>query len=182
MKVKKYSNERWAQVVPPTPTSRCHYMISSFGRMISIEKATGKENELKGGSSGGFRILRIRLKNGKSYAVAVHIFVGTHFIEKTSPDQEHVIHIDKDKRNNNVRNLKWITKQEYVEIKKARGDFEVLHQTSTHNAKLTESNVRIIKSWLRGGKTKRKVIAKRFGITTMQVSRIATGENWSHVE
>jgi hypothetical protein len=31
-------------------------------------------------------------------------------------------------------------------------------------------------------RTRLKIIAKRFGVTTMQLRRIKTGENWSHVE
>ncbi|MHA7843264.1 MAG: hypothetical protein ACX93I_08095 [Winogradskyella sp.] len=50
-------------------------------------------------------------------------------------------------------------------------------------AKLSENNVRLIKKMLKNPnrKTRLKMIAKQFGISTTQLKRIETGENWGHV-
>jgi hypothetical protein len=50
------------------------------------------------------------------------------------------------------------------------------------NQKLKESQVKMIKKKLQAGKSTLKTIAQQFGITDMQVHRIKTGENWSHVD
>jgi hypothetical protein len=43
--------------------------------------------------------------------------------------------------------------------------------------------VRLIKKMINdpNRRTRLKIIAKRFGVTTMQLHRIKTGENWSDV-
>jgi uncharacterized protein YjcR len=40
----------------------------------------------------------------------------------------------------------------------------------------------MIKRKLLNGKTRLKMIAKQFGVSDMQIHRIKTGENWSHVK
>jgi len=51
------------------------------------------------------------------------------------------------------------------------------------NAKLNEGRVKIIKRKIfdPNRKTRMKIIAKEFGISTMQLYRIKSGENWGHV-
>jgi hypothetical protein len=48
--------------------------------------------------------------------------------------------------------------------------------------KLTEGKVKIIKKQLKNNRTRITMIAKRFGVSDMQIHRIKTGENWGHVE
>jgi DNA invertase Pin-like site-specific DNA recombinase len=53
-------------------------------------------------------------------------------------------------------------------------------QTAKHY-KLNANKVQIIKQLIRSGKSRPKMIAKQFGITSTQVGRIKKGENWKNV-
>ena len=97
-------------------------------------------------------------------------------------EQTFVIHLDHDKLNNYVLNLRWATKDEMVEHN--RQNPNVLNRVQpkrTRNYKLTESKVMIIKKLLRNDNNRLKMIAKQFGITHTQLNRIRSGENWKHV-
>ena len=116
----------------------------------------------------------------KSTSRYVHKLVAQHFLAKESEEQIYVIHLDYDKLNNKVNNLKWATKRQ-----------KELHQFSNPNwknvekggnFKLTEGKVKIIKRQLKNNRTRLKMIAKRFGVSDMQIHRIKTGENWGHVK
>ena len=48
--------------------------------------------------------------------------------------------------------------------------------------KLTEGKVKIIKRQLKNKRTRITMIAKRFGVSDMQIHRIKSGENWGHVK
>ena len=183
MKVKKFWNERWAPVNTPKPTKNSGYMISDFGRIISFNKETGKERLLNGGiSEYNFKHLSIHLFDNSSFRVYIHIFIARTWIEKKSEDQIFVVHKDQDKSNNNVNNLKWVTRKQLVEIQKANGRYDDENIKTGKQVKMTESKVRLLKKRLAKGKTKRKILAKQFGISLMQVSRISKGENWGHVK
>ena len=60
---------------------------------------------------------------------------------------------------------------------------EAIKNKSKAHAKLTENNVRLIKKMINdpNRRTRLKIIAKRFGVTTMQLHSIKTGENWADV-
>ena len=104
----------------------------------------------------------------------MHKILAQHFLEQN--DGVYVIHLDYDKLNNHIDNLKWVTKRE-----------KEIHQFSNPSykrpAKLSENDVRRIKKMLNdpNRRTRLKMIAKRFGVSTMQLQRIKTGENWGHV-
>ena len=47
---------------------------------------------------------------------------------------------------------------------------------------MTETRVALLKKRLLEKKTKRKILARNFGISEMQVKRIERGENWGYVK
>ena len=81
------------------------YLISSYGRVKSTK---GKEKILKlGRDTKGY--LRVSLsKNGKQETKKVHRLVAEVFIPKIE-GKEFVDHIDSNRQNNNVNNLRWCT-------------------------------------------------------------------------
>lgn len=93
-------------------------------------------------------------------------------------------HLDGNKENNNLNNLKWGTYRENWEDK-------VLHGTNTkpkgklgsssYNAKLNEKIVKIIKYLLKYDCFKRKEIAQIFDISTSVIQHIAKNRSWKHV-
>lgn len=180
--VKSFWNEKWNLVITPFPTKTCHYFISNYGRIKSLNKNTGNEMLLKGSTMrGGYKTLNIRLSGKRRFGVYIHKFVAEHFIPKSDEQKEFVIHLDQSKENNHWQNLKWMTQQELTQWHINLGIFNPQNKKRGNNTKLTETKVKLIKNRISTGKTKKRIIAKDFGISMMQLNRIERGENWGYV-
>ncbi len=121
--------------------------------------------------------------------VLVHRAVAELFLEKTEKD-EVVIHKDFVKDHNHVDNLEWVSREEsfnrysqnpYYLSGKYKEQFQNLDRRTPRNQKLKKEEVLYIKEKLAQGKTL-KELAKKFGVSDMQIHRIKTGENWSSVK
>lgn len=116
----------------------------------------------------------------------VHKVVASNFLE-CKEDKKFVIHRNHDLTDNQVSNLKFVNQKELtahqrLNPKRIKADKEKLKK-ATHY-KLTSTDVMRIKKKLNNPnrRTRMKMIAKEFGISTMQLYRIKTGENWDHVK
>lgn len=182
VKIKSHYNEAWQEVETKEPTKKCDYFISNYGRIKSVNKTSGDENLLKGSTVRGFNMLNIRLQDNSSLGTYVHKFVAESFIKKKKEEQDFVVHKDGDKKNNFWKNLKWVTREELTAIQVEKGLYSPKNRKRASHVKMTESKVRLLKKRIKAGKTKKKILAKQFEISTMQLNRIERGENWGHVE
>ncbi len=184
-KLKNHWNEKWEQVSFGKATKGCTYEISNYGRIKSIDKASGAERELKGAIvNRDFKILNVILKDGSHGYVYVHKFVAEHFVSRPSPEHTVVVHKDYDKSDNKWTNLKWITEEEwksYLENKPGY-DPEKYRYIQKSHYKLNETKVRMIKRMLARGKVKREVIARNFGVAENTIYQIQRGIRWGHVK
>ncbi|MEY4955132.1 MAG: hypothetical protein RI981_1217 [Bacteroidota bacterium] len=167
--------EKWAFIDLPIPTDLI-YEVSNFGRIRNRHQKI-----LQGSSIQGYRTLNIRIGT-EHFNYYLHKLVALHFVQQKSTAEQFVIHRDFDKMNNNAENLQWVTRAELT--KHNRQNPGILNkrkpETGSHY-KLNPGKVKIIKQLLRSGKSRPKMIAKQFGITSTQVTRIKKGENWKHV-
>ena len=93
-----------------------NYFVSNLGKVYSKKNGRhGESKELKEKIScfnKGTGYQRIILyKNGKSYGKSVHRLVCERFLEKVK-DKPFVDHIDRNRLNNNLSNLKWVNSRE----------------------------------------------------------------------
>ena len=185
---KFFSDEVWKELDNIPKGVRLKYAVSNYGRVMSFKDTIENGNILKGGLIGGYPILKVRPK-GKDKTFYVHRLIGDCFIEKTAPDQEYILHLDYEKTNNHISNLKWATKREMElhqqnspYVKKAR-ELRLLRKPQKGH-KLTSTQVLLLKKKIfdPNRKTRLKILAKQFGISEMQLYRIKSGENWSHVK
>jgi len=88
------------------------YQISSIGRIKSLKRYKVGKERLKKPSIGrdGYEYIML-WKENKVKRFSVHRLVASAFIENAEHKPE-VDHIDTDKTNNNVDNLKWVTRIE----------------------------------------------------------------------
>lgn len=96
------------------------YIVSSFGRVASKEryvatyfgkrKVTGKLLKLKISKTTGYYCVCLRNNGAKKYP-SVHRLVAEAFIPNPS-NKPQVDHIDRNKQNNSVENLRWCTGSE----------------------------------------------------------------------
>ena len=180
-KVKSFWNEEWIRVDFGVETKTCHYEISNFGRIRSIDKVTGRERQLKGAKArGGLIMLNQKLKDGSTGIVYIHRFVAEQYVDQPSIDHEYILHKDYDKSNNHWTNLAWATEEDWKEYQKNNPHHKG-RPARTRNYKLTETQVRMMKKLLKRGKTKRKIIAKQFGVSENCAYKIEKGIRWAHV-
>ncbi len=181
--VRSYLPEVWKKVKFEESISENEvYEVSTHGRIKSFK--IDKENGiiLKQSSFGGYKRIPLIQKSKRKTARYTHKLVAEAFLEKTSEDQQYVIHLDYNKQNNNVWNLRWATKEE----KEAHQKNNPAYNSSVKRirySKLTPGRVKIIKRLINdpNRKTRMKMIAKQFGVSEMQLYRIKSGENWGHI-
>lgn len=157
------------------------YHVSNYGRLIRVKN--GVPFIFKPYIMNGYPYFRVKKRTPKKFKTYyLHKVVASHFLAQN--DGVFAIHLDYDKLNNHVDNLKWATKRE-KELHQWKNPvfIEAKKRTKRTYAKLSENNVRLIKKMINdpNRRTRLKIIAKRFGVTTMQLQRIKTGENWSDI-
>ena len=180
--IRNYWNEKWKVIVfDDKIIDDGGFKISNYGRILNCKGETPflvKEMYIN-----GYQNLPLKQKrNGKSTSRYVHKLVAQHFLEQN--DGKYVIHLDYNKKNNHVDNLKWATKHQKEQHQFANPEFKTRVRTIPKTAKLTETKVKLLKRKLNdpNRRTRLKIIAKQFGVTTTQLKRIKRGENWANVE
>ncbi|GAO29078.1 hypothetical protein JCM15548_11235 [Geofilum rubicundum JCM 15548] len=181
-------NEEWKEIVFPAGALRKRYAISNYGRIVSYAKIMADGQLVKGGCLKGYKTLPLR-PFGKSTTYYVHKLVAQYFLPHAQESEDYVIHLDFNKSNNYVGNLKWATRQEtFVHQQNnpcvIEGRKKVKERCPEAGPKLTSTQVMRLKKKLLDPerKTKLRIIAKQFGVSEMQLHRIRKGENWAHVE
>ncbi|CAN5550713.1 hypothetical protein BH23BAC1_BH23BAC1_12010 [soil metagenome] len=173
-----YKNEIWREIDFGSDNIHPKYEISNYGRIKSYAVDPEKGVIIKGSIVQGYNTINIRLPDKKLINRYVHKLVAQAFLNGKTTDQQYVIHLDYNKANNYVHNLKWVSKQELYEH---NNNNPAVRKKRTTGYKLTETKVKVIKRLLKANKTRLSLIAKRFNITHTQLNRIRSGENWGHV-
>ena len=173
-------DEIWKEVNFGSFIPHYKYEVSSHGRIKSYayEKENGRI--INGSLVNGYRLA---IFSGQELDVVwkeyIHRIVAKAFLTVPTEDHKYVLHMDYNRVNNNVRNLKW-----------ADLDGHIVHARNSPNyvtgritySKLSVNDVIRIKKILLRNNTRLKMVAKQFGITHTQLNRIRSGENWSHVK
>ncbi len=180
--IRSYYNEKWKDVTFDEKINKSEiYKISNYGRILNCK---GEEEVLvKDYYINGYQTLPLKQKVKRKYTSRyVHKLVAQHFLEK-GKDDKYVIHLDYDKLNNKVENLKWATKEEKERHQFSNPEHKNRKNPGRRYSKLTETQVKFIKRKINdpNRRTRMKMIAKQFGISEMQLYRIKSGENWGSV-
>lgn len=187
-----YPNEVWKEFKPEGAKRR--YMASNLGRIASFYEDLHKDGYIlkvsKGNPVSGSKIaLKIYQKGEKlgvkghpiseitNISYPVHKIVAELFLEQPDEDHEQIIHLDHDKFNNEVSNLRWATKKAAWEHQK----LAPYYKPPKKGRKLTPERVRLIKKKIMEGKTKQSLLAKQFGLSEMGIYRIKTGKLWADI-
>jgi len=127
------------------------------------------------------------LKRTINHGALVHRMVAACFLERPSPEHCVVGHLDYYRLDNQVSNLKWMTKEEnrahqgvsphVIEARKNRINFR---NSDSKVYKLTTASVMLIKKKIEQGVSLR-IIAKSFKVSETQLLRIKGGQNWGNI-
>lgn len=179
-KIRFYSTERWKELPTKKGATQKRYAISNHGRIASYIDKVEEGTILKTRLTQRYPSITIKV-GGKNINYYIHRLVAEQFVRRPSPRHNFVIHLDHKKENNLASNLKWVTHA--VQIEHAKKDPAFLAQLTPYQGKkLNADRVKVIKRKLATGRTRMKILAKQFGISEMQLYRIKSGENWSHVK
>lgn len=153
------------------------YAVTNHGRIISFTTIPEEGIFLRPGSVSGYPSISLRLPDGGNKTYLIHRLVCENFHTKPDRTYRYVIHHNNKKDDNHYKNLTWATFEQSQEQMQA-----YRREAGIGSYKLTAAKVTQIKKILAGGKSRLKDIANRFGVSDMQIHRIKTGENWSHVK
>ena len=184
-KIRLFVNELYMQV--DVSLTERKYAITNFGRLISYENAVEDGIFINGTlHKDGYKIWRYKVA-GKNNHQLFHRIVANYFLEKPNFDEVFVIHLDHNKTNNTVANLKWVNQKALNAhtslnpvVQKYQAIFSNMSKINGRGKKLTVGKVLLLKKILQSAEntTRKKMLARQFGISSMQLYRIETGENW----
>lgn len=191
--IKLFPNEQFKKI-EMEHNLKLNYAISNYGRLVSYDDNILLGSEIFGGLTEGFRIFRFaKVIDGKKkyFAFQFSRLVANYFIPNDDiENKKFVIHLDHNKLNDKVENLRWATQKQVTDHNKknplviAGREKTIQHNIKSDSKKLTSTQVIRIKKMLQRGNhnTRFTIIAKQFNISTQQLYRIRTGENWGHIK
>ncbi len=171
--------------------------IDKLSTKLRKQKADGKDEETIEATHA--LLLKIRADTSKRFAADVkertrhyhalfHRLVAEYFLPKPGKNKTIVAHLDHDKLNNRVTNLKWMTPEENYEhqqkspaVIKEKEDRKHRRKEDSKATKLTVTKVMLLKKMLNQGKPMKQLV-KQFKVTDTQILRIKRGENWKEIE
>lgn len=185
--IKKLQGEAWKPLqFPGWKHLRKQYALSSHGRIASFTDDIHEDGKLLQGSlTTGYRTLNLH-RPGNNGTLYVHREIARLFLRKPSAKQKFVIHINHNKLDNSVKNLKWATLDEMIEHQQAspaKIAYKKVQATRTVGLKLNAAKVKSIKKTLsdKNRKITIKKLAEKFGVSEMTMYRIKSGENWGRI-
>lgn len=186
--IKTKTGEKFREIPFPKNALRLRYGVSNLGRLISYSKNFKDGTLLRGTLLGGYVTLKVKPR-GKDKTIFIHKLIAAHFSKKPSPKNRNVIHLNFNKSDNRASNLKWVTDEEMNQHHRKSPALKkhLLRLNSgvrIEGLKLTPVKVKKIKLMLRDEQKNYSLmqLAKKFHVSDMQIHRIKSGQNWSHVK
>lgn len=184
--IKFQRTEEWKDLpIRNKSALRKKYAVSNYGRVVSFTDSMEDGSLLNGSTVEGYTVINVK-PNDTFQSLYLHREIAKLFLSRPSRAHRYVIHLDYDKKNNHVKNLRWATKEEMEQHQQnspAKKAYKERQRNKTRGLKLNLVKVRSIKRLLHNpGRKTMKMIASKFGISEMQLYRIKSGENWSHVK
>ena len=181
------TKEIWKQITALKGKTIKNYGISNFGNMCSYQKSLQDKHVIAFANNNGFPVTTIRI-NKRSTALFPHREVANYFLKRPNAKYTFVLHLDHDKSNNHVSNLKWATQAQQSEHNKhnpnVKDAISKRVRTGAMAKKLTDAKVLKLKTELWNPKRKLtlKQLAAKYDIAEMNLYRIKSGLFWYHIQ
>lgn len=186
--VKKLQGEAWKPLqFPGWKHLRKQYALSSNGRIASYTNDVVADGKLLQGSlTTGYKTLNLH-RPGNNGTLYIHREIARLFLSKPSAKHKYVIHVNHNKLDNAVKNLKWATLEQMIDHQQdspAKIAYKKVQANRTVGLKLNASKVKSIKKVLSDRKRKItiKKLAEKYGVSEMTMYRIKSGENWGRIK
>ena len=185
--IKKIPGEEWKPLqFSGWKHLRKKYALSSQGRIASFAEDIHKDGKLLEGSlTTGYKTLNLH-RPGNNGTLYIHREIARLFLGKSSAKYKYVIHLNHNKLDNAVKNLRWATLEEMIDHQQnspAKIAYKKVQANRKTGLKLNADQVKGIKRVL-GNKNRNvtiKQLAEKYGVSEMTMYRIKSGENWGRV-
>ena len=185
--IKKLNAEVWKPLqFPGWKLLRKKYALSTTGRIASFSDDILEDGKLLNGSlTTGYKTLNLH-RPGNNGTLYIHREIAKLFLKKKSVKEKYVIHLNHDKTDNSVKNLKWASLEEMIghqQNSPAKIAYKQVQANRTVGLKLTSTQVKAIKKTL-GSKNRQVTIrqlADKYSVSEMTLYRIKSGENWGRI-
>jgi hypothetical protein len=185
--IKKLPNEVWKPLqFPGWKHLRKKYALSSGGRIASYTNDVVADGKLLQGSlTTGYRTLNLH-RPGNNGTLYIHREIARLFLKRSTAKHKYVIHMNHNKLDNSVKNLKWATLEEMIghqQNSPAKIAYKKVQANRTVGLKLNAGQVKSIKKVLtdKNRKITIKRLAEKYGVSEMTMYRIKSGENWGRI-
>ncbi|HEX7846879.1 MAG TPA: NUMOD4 domain-containing protein [Chitinophagaceae bacterium] len=185
--IRKLAGETWKPLAfPGWKHLRNRYAVSTHGRIASYKKNILEEGKtLSGSLTTGYRTLNLHRPDNKG-TLYVHREMAKLFLKKPTVKHKYVIHLNHNKLDNNIKNLRWATLEQMIDHQQnspAKIAYKKKQANRTEGLKLTADQVKKIKSILADKKRSVtiKQLAKKYRVSEMTIYRIKSGENWGRI-
>ena len=167
------------------------YEISSLGRVRSVDRFIKYKNgkiclhkgklKIPQVNNAGYAQVSLYI-NKKAKICYIHRLVAFAFLPKPKDNQTQVDHIDCEKLNNNINNLRWVSPSENIKFRQINHPNAQARGENAGNAKLTNTEVRTIIERFNNGETISQVQRDYSFIGKVHMGRIYAGERWAHLD
>lgn len=155
------------------------YEVSDLGRVRSFVKNKRGIILKQANASGRYKCVTL-CRDGVKRTKLVHRLVAKAFVSNKYEKPE-VNHIDGDRFNNNANNLEWCTSSEN-QIHAFENNLQSGNNgESNGQSKLTESDVREIRSIYSEGGVLQKDLAEKYGVAKSAICWIIKRKYWTHI-
>ena len=185
--IKKATKEVWKSLIfPGWKQLRYRYAVSSHGRIASYKKEILDGKLLNGSLTTGYRTLNLH-RPGNKGTLYIHREMAKIFLKRSSLKHKYVIHVNHDKLDNNIKNLKWATLETMIEHQQkspAKIAYKKVQANRTVGLKLNAGQVKKIKEILKDKNRSITIkrLAKKYAVSEMTIYRIKSGENWGRIK
>lgn len=184
--IRKLPSEIWKPLVfPGWKDLRYRYAISNMGRIASYKDKIPEGKLLDGSLTTGYKTLNLH-RPGNKGTLYIHREMSKLFLKKPSPKHRYVIHVNHNKLDNKIKNLRWATFDKMIEHQQhspAKIAYKKIQATRNIGLKLNAAQVRKIKEILDDPERVITInrLAKKFKVSEMTIYRIKSGENWGRI-
>jgi len=185
--IKKLSGESWKPLTfSGWRDLRNRYAVSNQGRIASYKTNLFEDGKLLNGSlTTGYRTLNLH-RPGNKGTLYIHREMARLFLQKKSPRERFVVHVNHKKLDNRISNLRWASLENMMKHQQkspAKQAYKEKQANRTEGLKLQAKDVKKIKSILNNQKRNVtiKQLAKNYGVSEMTMYRIKSGENWARI-
>lgn len=164
------------------PVAGYPYDVSSLGRVRRTGKARGARVGhvlIPNRMNIGYLSVNLTKHNEKTGRTYLHDVVCTAFHGPRPTPEHEVAHWDGDRANCRSDNLRWATRKQNLDDMVRHGTRR--SGTKHHSAKLTDNQVKEIRSRAASGRRVNSRLAKEFGVSPSVIWAVVHKKSWAHV-